>query len=72
MVMANEPVSAAPRNSRSAVTESPATRITLIALALAFLALFLILPVIAVFVEAFRKGQANIWRHWSSRMPGLR
>lgn len=56
MVMANEPVSAAPRNSRSAVTESPATRITLIALALAFLALFLILPVIAVFVEAFRKG----------------
>ncbi len=56
MVMANEPASAAPRNSRSAVTESLPTRITLIALALAFLALFLILPVIAVFVEAFRKG----------------
>lgn len=54
--MANEPASSAPRESRSAVTESPLTRITLIALALAFLALFLILPVIAVFVEAFRKG----------------
>ncbi|KAB2732282.1 sulfate ABC transporter permease subunit CysW [Ochrobactrum sp. 695/2009] len=56
MVMANEPASSAPRESRSAVTESPLTRITLIALALAFLTLFLILPVIAVFVEAFRKG----------------
>ena len=56
MVMANEPASSAPRESRSAVTESPLTRITLIALALAFLAFFLILPVIAVFVEAFRKG----------------
>ncbi|HHV66233.1 sulfate ABC transporter permease subunit CysW [Brucella intermedia] len=54
--MANEPASSAPRESRSAVTESPLTRITLIALALAFLTLFLILPVIAVFVEAFRKG----------------
>ncbi|KAB2682707.1 sulfate ABC transporter permease subunit CysW [Brucella pseudintermedia] len=56
MVMANEPASSAPREGRSAVTESLGTRITLIALALAFLALFLILPVIAVFVEAFRKG----------------
>ncbi|MDL2202590.1 sulfate ABC transporter permease subunit CysW [Brucella intermedia] len=54
--MANEPASSAPRESRSALTESPLTRITLIALALAFLALFLILPVIAVVVEAFRKG----------------
>lgn len=72
MVMANEPASAVSRNSRSAVTESPTTRITLIAIALAFLALFLILPVIAVFVEAFRKGLVTIWRHWSNRTPGLR
>lgn len=42
--------------SRNAVTESLPTRIVLIAVALVFLALFLILPVIAVFVEAFRKG----------------
>src|SRR5690606_41285600 len=56
MVMANEPAPSAPRESWSAVTESLGTRIMLIALALAFLALFLILPVIAVFVEAFRKG----------------
>lgn len=38
------------------VTESLTTRITLIVVALTFLALFLILPVIAVFIEAFRKG----------------
>ncbi|WP_318578757.1 sulfate ABC transporter permease subunit CysW [Ochrobactrum sp. AN78] len=41
---------------RSAVTESLPTRLLLIGIALVFLALFLILPVIAVFVEAFRKG----------------
>ncbi|MCV9906396.1 sulfate ABC transporter permease subunit CysW [Brucella sp. HL-2] len=41
---------------RSAVTESLPTRLLLIGVALVFLALFLILPVIAVFVEAFRKG----------------
>jgi len=40
----------------SATTESPRTRAMLIALALAFLVLFLILPVIAVFSEALRKG----------------
>ncbi len=39
-----------------ATTESPATRVVLIAVALSFLALFLILPLVAVFTEAFRKG----------------
>ena len=43
-------------SARSAVTESLLTRIILIGIALVFLSLFLILPVIAVFVEAFRKG----------------
>ncbi|MDR6432591.1 sulfate ABC transporter permease subunit CysW [Brucella pseudogrignonensis] len=43
-------------STRNAVTESLPTRIILIGIALVFLALFLILPVIAVFVEAFRKG----------------
>lgn len=43
-------------STRSAVSESLPTRIILIGIALVFLALFLILPVIAVFVEAFRKG----------------
>ncbi|KAA9361197.1 sulfate ABC transporter permease subunit CysW [Ochrobactrum sp. Sa2BUA5] len=43
-------------STRSAVTESLPTRLLLIGIALVFLALFLILPVIAVFVEAFRKG----------------
>jgi len=37
-------------------TESPLVRGVLIAVALAFLALFLILPLAAVFIEAFRKG----------------
>ncbi|MEN5275544.1 sulfate ABC transporter permease subunit CysW [Brucella sp. TWI432] len=42
--------------ARSAVSESLPTRIVLISIALIFLLLFLILPVVAVFVEAFRKG----------------
>jgi len=37
-------------------TESPGTRIALITVALAFLGLFLLLPLVAVFVEAFRNG----------------
>ena len=45
-----------PRNVSSATTESAAVRAMLIALALAFLALFLILPVVVVFAEALRKG----------------
>ncbi len=41
---------------RRATTEAPAARLLLIALALGFLALFLVLPLVAVFTEAFRKG----------------
>jgi len=37
-------------------TESPIARLCLVAIALAFLALFLVLPVIVVFAEALRKG----------------
>ncbi|RCS24920.1 sulfate ABC transporter permease subunit CysW [Phyllobacterium salinisoli] len=40
----------------SAVTESPGARLGLMAIAFAFLALFLLLPLVSVFVEAFRKG----------------
>lgn len=40
-------------------TESFGTQLALIMIALSFLGLFLILPVIAVFVEAFRKGAAE-------------
>jgi sulfate transport system permease protein len=49
---------ARPRNASPATTERPAVRALLIALALAFLALFLILPVVVVFAEALRKGVA--------------
>jgi sulfate transport system permease protein len=41
---------------RPVTAEAPASRVLLIALVLAFLALFLILPVIVVFAEAFRQG----------------
>jgi len=40
----------------SVTTESSTARVLLIAAALAFLALFLILPIVVVFVEAFAKG----------------
>ena len=39
-------------------TEGPATRAVLIAATVAFLALFLLLPLLAVFVEALRRGVA--------------
>lgn len=42
-----------------ATTESPMARLCLAAVALAFLALFLVLPVIVVFAEALRKGVAT-------------
>ena len=41
---------------RHATTESPAVRRLLIGVALAFLSLFLFLPLISVFVQAFAKG----------------
>ena len=41
---------------RPVTTESPLVRLLLIGTAVAFLALFLLLPLAAVFVEAFRKG----------------
>ncbi len=40
---------------------SPATKAVLIAVALLFLALFLILPLVAVFVEALRKGAGEFF-----------
>jgi sulfate/thiosulfate transport system permease protein len=42
--------------SLPATAEPPAVRLALIAIALTFLALFLLIPVIAVFTEAFAKG----------------
>ncbi|MET0746809.1 MAG: sulfate/thiosulfate ABC transporter permease CysW, partial [Rhizobium sp.] len=55
--MAIEPV-AVPHKVASAVTESRLARWTLITVSLVFLALILLLPMAAVFVEAFRKGLA--------------
>jgi len=46
----------APRNPRSAITEPAWVKWCLIATALAFLSLFLFVPLAIVFVEAFKKG----------------
>jgi sulfate transport system permease protein len=47
------------RSPSSVTTESPVARLCLVAIALAFLALFLVLPVIVVFAEALQKGIAT-------------
>ena len=49
------------RRPRSATTESPLVRAILIGIALAFLGLFLVLPLAAVFIEAFRHGVVEFW-----------
>ncbi|KQT51057.1 sulfate/thiosulfate transporter permease subunit [Aureimonas sp. Leaf454] len=46
----------APRKPRPVATESPLVKWSLIAVALLFLGFFLFLPLVAVFVEAFRNG----------------
>jgi sulfate/thiosulfate transport system permease protein len=51
-------VTSSPSKVRSAVTENRYARWTLIALSLVFLLLILLLPLAAVFIEAFRKGGA--------------
>jgi sulfate transport system permease protein len=51
----------APTNIRKATSESLGVRIVLIALALIFLALFLVLPLVAVFTEAFARGWDVYW-----------
>ena len=45
-----------PRRARAGTTESPWVKVALITVALAFLVLFLVLPLAAVFTEALRKG----------------
>jgi sulfate/thiosulfate transport system permease protein len=51
----------APRALRSATSEAPWVRIALIVTALVFLTLFLFVPLVAVFVEAFKKGLDVYW-----------
>ena len=46
----------APRRIRAATTEAPWVRVLLIALALGFMTLFLFVPLVTVFYEAFKKG----------------
>ncbi|QCK84543.1 sulfate ABC transporter permease subunit CysW [Phreatobacter aquaticus] len=47
---------AEPRTTRSATMEALPARIALIGLATVFIALFIVLPLVSVFVEAFRRG----------------
>ncbi|HZR18812.1 MAG TPA: sulfate ABC transporter permease subunit CysW [Verrucomicrobiae bacterium] len=53
--------SAAVRQSQRGTEESPVIKWTLITLALAFSLVFLLLPLINVFVQAFAKGAAYYW-----------
>ncbi|WP_062235571.1 sulfate ABC transporter permease subunit CysW [Aureimonas sp. N4] len=53
---------AAPTRRRPVTSEAPAVKWTLIAVALVFLAFFLFLPLVAVFVEAFRNGLSLYWQ----------
>ena len=46
----------APRRIRAATTETPWVRVLLIGLALAFMTLFLFVPLVTVFCEALKKG----------------
>jgi sulfate transport system permease protein len=55
-LLASNPAHVPVQGYHRATTESPLAKGVLIALALGFLALFLVLPLIAVFIEAFRKG----------------
>lgn len=56
-------VQTAPRKHafRDAATESLTARIVLLSIAILFLAAFLMLPLVSVFVEAFRKGPEAFW-----------
>jgi sulfate transport system permease protein len=49
-------LSAAPARLRPVTTESPRVRLALIAVAVAFLSFFLLLPLVAVFYQAFKAG----------------
>jgi sulfate transport system permease protein len=50
-----------PCSMRSATTEAPWVRVLLIAAALGFLTLFLFVPLVSVFFEAFKKGWDVYW-----------
>src|SRR5215210_8198443 len=52
------PSTGAPHRWRPVTSEAPLTRLVLTGIVLAFLGLFLVLPLAAVFVEALRKGGA--------------
>jgi sulfate transport system permease protein len=52
------PSTGAPHGWRPVTSEAPLTRLVLTGIVLAFLGLFLVLPLAAVFVEALRKGGA--------------
>jgi sulfate/thiosulfate transport system permease protein len=58
---------AAPAHAPAPTTEPPIVRGLLIAVALAFLALFLVLPLVAVFAQALEKGVLAYWGALSQR-----
>ena len=61
----------APRTAVS-TTESPFVRALLIGIALVFLALFLVIPLVSVFAQAFAKGLGFYFQTLPTRWPGAR
>ena len=55
---------------RSATSESRLARYGLIVLSLAFVGLFLVMPLAIVFTEALRKGPGLSWKRWATPRPG--
>ena len=60
-IAVSRPATTAPRAITRATGESRAVRWTLTAIALVFLALTLVLPLVLVFHEALAKGLAAYW-----------
>jgi sulfate transport system permease protein len=60
-IAVSRPATAAPRAVTRATGEPPAVRWTLTAIALGFLALVLVLPLVLVFAQALSKGVATYW-----------
>ncbi len=59
--LAAQPAAFRPTAFRAAATEAPLVRAGLVAAALAFLALFLVVPLVAVFAQALSKGVTAYW-----------
>ena len=59
--MADDRMTAQPKTRRPVTSETPLVKWTLISISAVFLALFLFLPLVTVFYEAFKDGVGVYW-----------